>query len=264
MAADQVVFHWQMSGTSAPTIGTAITATGGTTTPKTTDSQKAFDVESVTYNTNVTDADMKATGEKGLKLGSNALYLEVVGDFQSGDIVYICGYNPIKVSKNSTFGGEYATEITTGTKKDDYQVGSFTLNADATTLVFHRAKGSGTSVAAIKVVRPSSEPECPSGLTVAGEAEVYAGDKMTLTATLAAGNGEIAYQWYKDGTAAENAIEGATSKTYVVESFSAADAGAYYCQASKTDCETIINSEAFVVALNEIKNITCETDKYVA
>ena len=87
---------------------------------------------------------------------------------------------------------------------------------------------------------------------------------MTLTATLAAGNGEIAYQWYKDGTAAENAIKGATSKTYVVESFSAADAGAYYCQANKTDCETIINSEAFVVALKEIKNITCETDKYVA
>lgn len=87
---------------------------------------------------------------------------------------------------------------------------------------------------------------------------------MTLTATLAAGNGEIAYQWYKDGTAAENAIAGATNKSYVVESFSAADAGSYYCQASKADCEATINAEAFVVALKEIKNITCETDKYVA
>ena len=98
-----------MSGASAPTIGTAITAIGGTITPKSTDNSKSFEVESVTYNMNVTDADMKAIGEKGLKLGANALYLEVVGDFQSGDIVYICGYNLIKVSKSSTFGGEYAT-----------------------------------------------------------------------------------------------------------------------------------------------------------
>ena len=263
MAADQVVFHWQMSGTDVPTAGTALTATGGTITANTTDGSKKFDVESVQYNANVTDADMKATGEKGLKLGSNALYLEVVGDFQSGDIVYICGYNTIKVSKSTTFGGEYAASISTGTSKSDYQVGSFSLNADATTLIFHRATGSSTAVAAIKIVRPSSEPECPSGLTITGDEQLYAGDKMTLTATLSAGNGEIAYQWYKDGTAAENAIDGATNKSYVVESFSAADAGSYFCQASKADCEATINAEAFVVALKEVLAITCDSDKYI-
>lgn len=50
MAEDQVVFHWKMSGTSAPTVSTAITAIGGTITPKTTDNSKSFDVENVTYN----------------------------------------------------------------------------------------------------------------------------------------------------------------------------------------------------------------------
>lgn len=147
--------------------------------------------------------------------------------------------------------------------------GSFTVGADLngkSTFYVRRNSTSSMYFQAITISRSTAtEPICPSGLTITGDEQLYAGEKMTLTATLAAGNGEIAYQWYKDGTAAENAIAGATNKSYIVESFSAADAGSYYCQASKADCEaTAINAEAFVVALKEVKNITCETDKYVA
>lgn len=262
MAADVTLFEWTC-GTTAPNEDNVSIATGdyGNMTVGTAVLNRQFGTNAMAFSTYY-------------KLGYNDVAIEIQGTaaFEAGDNVLIVGKNGGSGDRSFEIGNSSATQA--GTKGNVFSstasntdVQTFTAVVDATvagnTLRIFRLSGKTMYVQSIKVVRPSSEPECPSGLTITGDAEVYAGDKMTLTATLAAGNGEIAYQWYKDGTAAENAIAGATGKTYVVESFSAADAGSYYCQASKADCEATINAEAFAVALKEIKNITCETDKYL-
>ena len=204
--ATTTVFSWKMSGTAAPAVDATL-ATG--LTAKTTDNSKSFSVESVAYNASVTDNDMKAADGKGLKMSSNALYLELTGTFKKGDVIAICGYNTWKISSSTSFKGDIAASIATGTSKSDYQVGEFTLTADASTLIFNRAEGSGTCVCAIKITRDGGDPVCPSGLTIASKDNKTAfveGDKIELSASLAAGNGEISYQWYKDGVNIDGAI----------------------------------------------------------
>ena len=54
---------------------------------------------------------------------------------------------------------------------------------------------------------------------------------MTLTATASASDGgTLTYQWKKDGTN----ISGATSASYTISSFTAADAGSYTCEVTNT------------------------------
>ena len=126
LAAQTTVFHWQMSGTSAPVAGTALTATGGTIMPGTTDSGKSFTVESVAYVTG-TPADMQALNGKGVKFGSNALFFTLNPadgvTFQAGDTIMICGYLPWKVSSSSEQTGDLTSNIATGADKNNYTVG---------------------------------------------------------------------------------------------------------------------------------------------
>ena len=235
----------------------------------------------VTLNVNAVETK---NNNLGAKLSSDSYYVLCTLDggatLQTDDVIELKIFqNSTSTPAENTYGVTVASAMENVTTFDGtvyvkaadgkgVATGSFTVGADLngkSTFYIRRNSGSSMYFQAITISRSTAtEPICPSGLTITGDEQVYAGDKMTLTATLAAGNGEIAYQWYKDGTAAENAIAGATNKSYVVESFSAADAGSYYCQASKVDCDATINAEAFVVALKEIKNITCESDKYVA
>ena len=202
------------------------------------------------FNGNKRVIHLLVTGVTGVMASGSA---DSNRGFQIGATEYTAG-----MSETSTM------TVVAGSGSETNPVSYDGLDSKKTYIISVFAYNSDTYLYAIKLIAASvTEPICPSGLTITGDEQVYAGDKMTLTATLSAGNGEIAYQWYKDGTAAENAITGATNKSYIVESFSAADAGSYFCQASKADCEATINAEAFVVALKEIKNITCETDKYV-
>ena len=145
--------YWQFSGTDAPAVSTSETGTNMTVEFLTSDESKAFAVESAAYNAAVTD-DMKSLGAKGIKLGGNALSLvvTVTGGFLAGDQVYICGYKPWKVSSTNEHSGDIAASVATGTSKTDYNIGKFVLTEAVDALYLMRAEGTGTAVAAIKVV----------------------------------------------------------------------------------------------------------------
>lgn len=93
---------------------------------------------------------------------------------------------------------------------------------------------------------------CPSGLTISSKDSKTAfteGDAIELTASLTAGNGDISYQWYKGSVAPANAISGATNAKYEVASCTTANAGDYFCVASKTSCDDAVNSSAFTISV---------------
>ena len=101
---------------------------------------------------------------------------------------------------------------------------------------------------------PSSggDPVCPSGLTISSKDSKTAfteGDAIELTAALSAGNGDISYQWYKGSVAPANAISGATNAKYEVASCTTANAGDYFCVASKDDCSDAVNASAFSITV---------------
>jgi uncharacterized repeat protein (TIGR02543 family) len=151
-----IIFYWQMSGTTAPANDDVLTATGGTLTIKSTDSGKSFTVESAQYAQNVPE-DMKAQNGKGLKNGGNALYMiaELTnGTFQAGDTVFICGYNSWKISSSAERTGDIIPAIATGTSKTDYQMGYAVLSGAANALYLSRVDAVGTCASAIKVSRP--------------------------------------------------------------------------------------------------------------
>ena len=90
---------------------------------------------------------------------------------------------------------------------------------------------------------------CPSGISITGEDEYTEGEKIELTAALTAGNGDISYQWYKGSVAPANAISGATKAKYEVASCTTANAGDYFCVASKDDCSDAVNASAFSITV---------------
>ena len=157
------LFLWQSDG-STTTLETPLTAKGGTAAFYGTESPST---ESAAYNVAVTDTDLKATGSKGHKLGKNTLYLKITltgeNKLQAGDIIYICGYNPFRVGTSVTSDNRANTDliasVATGTSKTDYNVGSVTvpntIGENVTEIYLSRANGSGTGLAAVKIVRPA-------------------------------------------------------------------------------------------------------------
>ena len=152
-----VYAHWRFSGSDIPAVGSSESGTKMTVEFLAKDDSKEYNTESASYNDAVPD-DMKSQGAKGVKFGGNVLYLKVTidGGFKANDVVTICGYNPWKVSSSDAHEGDVAASVATGTSKTDYNIGSFTLSADAEALYMMRAEGSGTCICAIKVTRGGS------------------------------------------------------------------------------------------------------------
>ena len=178
--AQTTVFHWQMSGTTAPANGTAITATGGTVTPSSSTTD-AFSVESAKYVSG-TPADMQAKDGKGLKSGKNVLYLIVTPEtpLKAGDSIMICGYLGWKISSTADQTGDVSASVATGTDKNNYAVGKMELTKDVDVLYLTRAAGSSTAISAIKIVRPAA---CTNaGLLLAENPDIEANVGEALTA----------------------------------------------------------------------------------
>lgn len=91
---------------------------------------------------------------------------------------------------------------------------------------------------------------CPSGLSITGTQVYTEYENISLTAELSAGNGTITYNWYKgaDLAAAKAAGSIGTGTTYSKASCAPADAGNYYCIASKDDCDDA-ESAAYAVTV---------------
>ena len=163
-AAPTVLFHWRYDG-STTTLNSELSATGGTVTLKSTDTNN-YSAESASYNANVPD-DMKSTGTKGLKTGKSAQYLEIecTVNFEEGDTIAVtafgnkdgAGITGWKVSSSDGNTGDIATQTPAGNSNSDYQVGKVVIPSTfvaAKKFYLTRAAGTGTGIAAIKVIRP--------------------------------------------------------------------------------------------------------------
>ena len=114
--------------------------------------------------------------------------------------------------------------------------------------------GGSAAIVSIGATAVGLTPVCPSGLTISSKDNKIAfmeGDAIELTAALTAGNGSITYQWYKGSVAPANAISGATNAKYQVASCTTADAGDYFCVASKTSCDDAVNASAFAITISQ-------------
>ena len=167
----EIYAHWRFSGEEAPANGTFEDGTNIRVEFLSNDESKSFTVESVKYNSSVPD-DMKSQGSKGLKNGGNKLYLKASTlngqGFKAGDVITICGYNPWKISSTADHEGDISAGLTTGTGKEDYNIGSVTLSSDVSALFLMRAEGTGTCICALKVTRGGQTPPPGEDVPVTG------------------------------------------------------------------------------------------------
>ena len=249
--ADTVIYNWKSDGSSA--VGTSMSATGGTA--QFYGDNTKLSAESASYNASVTDNDLKASGSKGHKLGGNAVYLKVTltsNVLQEGDIIYVCGYNPYRVGSGVTADTRATTDIAeslaTGTGKTDYQVGSVTITASMITamgdevdeIYFSRANGTGTGVAAIKIVRPD-QSKTASDLTLTSSASVTLNPEETSQISYTTSStGAVTYSSSAEGVATVSStglITGVAKGTATITINQAADAS--YNAGSKTVSVTV-------------------------
>ena len=158
-SAENAIFYWQMAGTSIPDIGTTLPAQGGEVYVGSTDASKAYNVESAAYASGVPDM-MQARNGKGLKATNSFHYLVIkpdTGSFHIGDTLFICGYNPWKVS-TSLNTQDLIDSVQTGTSKTDYNIGYLLLPFDADSLVLTRGTNTSSGIAAIAVCRWAPTP----------------------------------------------------------------------------------------------------------
>lgn len=125
--------------------------------------------------------------------------------------------------------------------------GDFSVTATAT-------DGSGVSASVHLLVYAAPEV-CPAGLSISGTAAYTEGETISLSASLAAGNGDITYNWYKGADFATAKASGSigTGASFSKVSCGTGDAGYYWCEASKEGCaEPVHNGTEFVVSVDPL------------
>ena len=166
-----IIYHYQWTGSgTAPTVNSALTATGGTFTfYKSPSSSKDFTTASVTYHTGVS-SDMKTvagTSDKLVALNStsnNSYLVTLTGNkyFAEGDTVFFAGYGNFRVG--TTHGADdvvaASSALETGSGASDVNVGYFIFPEleNVNTLYFTRDATSGNrGFTAVKVIRPAAK-----------------------------------------------------------------------------------------------------------
>lgn len=116
-------------------------------------------------------------------------------------------------------------------------------------------------VYAVKLIKGSSgggeDPVCPSGLSISGTTSYTAGQTISLSAALSAGNGTITYTWYKGADLATAKAAGSigTGASFSKASCAEGDAGYYWCEATKEDCSAVSNASACTVTVAPVKTV---------
>ena len=209
--ADETIFLWQHDATSTYGGSNGVHDMTGATTGiikfVTYEGKTSGNDGTIGYNDAVTDEDLKPNITKGLKLGNNGAHLRISpadGNFQAGDIIYICGYNPVILStsddptstaKISTADGGatiLSSSLALGTAKGSCNVGVFTLPENfSNDQIYITRAGSSVAIAAIKVVRPApacTEPTAGElSLSSNAPAALYEGTEVTIS--MAGGHG---------------------------------------------------------------------------
>ena len=181
MNAQTTVFLWQYDGSSVYGDGASngvfdvADNANGIVKFVTYEKKKTSADGTSAYAESVTDDDLKPSITKVCKLGNNGAHLRIspaTGNFQAGDIIYICGYkdyivstssDPTSTAKITTEAGGaviIASSLATGEAKGSCAVGSVTLPesfVETNEIYISRANGNSAGVAAIKVVRPETK-----------------------------------------------------------------------------------------------------------
>lgn len=186
------------------------------------------------------------------KIGSNTAYLNVTlatGYFQPGDSVVLNLSKAGQIFYGATDNSEtYLLGTTTSKSGIHYFVLPSTFPANTNSI--HVGRTSSAYNGTLSYLAVYRIPTCPTNLTISGEKAYVPGDKIELTASLAKGNGEISYQWYKGSVAVGNEVSGATSAKLEIADCVAGDAGDYFCVASKDGCSDAVNAEAYTITVN--------------
>lgn len=262
MWGQTTVFLWQHDGSS--TYGDGSTngefamsgASIGSATFATYEKKTTSNDGTISYNAAVTDTDLKPNISNGCKLGNNGAHIKIApasGKFLKGDIIYICAYNAIMVTKvsgtpSSTGNVRNATNLSgndglaTGSAKSDLNVGYITLDADLAdgdTIYISRQSNSVT-IAAIKVVRPGTQPLSISTQPT-GDTYTQGATATALSVAATGGTTPYSYQWYSNttnsntgGSAIDDVSNGSNTASYTP---STATVGTtyYYCVVTDSD-----------------------------
>ena len=251
--AQETLFYWQGVGASSSSNITSLNdATTGTislgASSGSVGARKGANAPS-SYSSDVPD-DLKlsvsGSNTKANDISNSNTYIALTckdaGNFQAGDIVYVCAdYKGFNIYANSGMSTLVAnTNLSSDGSSKACVLETVTLPntfTSATTIYLKRAKGSNTMFTGIKVVRPAADTSSPSidtDLSAAYTAHV--GSELTLT--VAASHAD-SYQWYmnEDGdTSAKEAdkIAGATSTSYTYTP-SATGTKNIYCVATNSN-----------------------------
>ena len=280
-AATETVFLWQYDGSSTYGDGKNgvydISNTNGIGTVKfvTYEGKKTSADGTVGYNASVVDDDLKPSITKACKLGNNGAHIRISpasGNFQAGDVIYVCGYVPVLITTSSdptstakitTDTGEggattvIASSLTLGASKSSCAVGSVTLpeNFDENEIYISRVPSTSVGIVAIKVVRPTTNPPTiTTDLSATADVTVEIAQEFSIVASDA-----TSYQWYSNTTnSTEGAteIDGATSATY---SYTATAQGIVYLYCVATNANGSINSAICAVTATNPPAVTAAT-----
>ena len=171
---------------------------------------------------------------------------------------YTIGGSALNLS--SLFASNSAGAVTYSVKNDGGTSASidgtnFTATAAGTCVVTasqaaETGKYKAKDVDANIVVSPAETPACPAGLSISGTKDYTAGQTISLEAAIEAGNGEIAYNWYKGDDLATAKAAGSigTGTSFSKASCATSDAGNYFCVATKATCSDA-ESAAYAVTV---------------
>ncbi|MCR5152133.1 MAG: chitobiase/beta-hexosaminidase C-terminal domain-containing protein [Prevotella sp.] len=256
------VFLWQHDGSTTYGNGSnngefAMSgASIGSATFATYEKKKTSNDGTIIYNAAVTDTDLKPNITNGCKLGNDGAHIKIApasGKFLKGDIIYICAYNAIMVTKvsgtpSSTSNVRNATNLSgnnglaTGSAKSDLNVGSITLDADLADgeNIYISRQSNSVTIAAIKVVRPGTQALSISTQPT-GDTYTQGATATALSVAATGGTTPYSYQWYSNttnsntgGTAIDDVSNGSNTASYT---HSTATVGTtyYYCVVTDSD-----------------------------
>ena len=191
----------------------------------------------------------------------------VDGGFKAKDVVSICGYNPWKVSSTDEHSGDIAASVATGTSKTDYNLGTFTLTADANALYMMRAEGSGTCICAIKVTRPGgdtpSEPISVESVTLdVTSAVMDINDTKQLTATVTPSNATDKTVTWTSSDAAVATVSESGLVTAVGQGSATITATSNMDNTKKATCTVTVNPPAAPIEVESI-SLKASTTIYI-
>ncbi|MGN0227865.1 MAG: InlB B-repeat-containing protein [Paludibacteraceae bacterium] len=182
----------------------------------------------------------------------------VTGSSGRGCAIYGQEYST-SLNENTEYGAPLAS-MTRSSNSGSFILQYTGFTASTEYLITIAATGGDVQLYAIELIAGSITPVCPSELSISGTQAYTEGQSIELSAALEAGNGEITYNWYKgaDLATAKSAGSIGTGSSFSKASCTTADAGSYWCEATKADCPAASNASTCVITVSEATKYNVE------